>query len=64
MTGINCNLTLDIRHIPKHLPNTLEMLRLLNKEGFVHVFNDEATLTIHWLKSSGFFRKVKLQTST
>ncbi len=44
MTGINRNLTLDIRHIPKHLPNTPEMLRLLNKEGFVHIFKDEATM--------------------
>ncbi len=44
MSGINRKLTLDIRHIPKHLPNTPEMLKLLNKEGFVHVFKDEATM--------------------
>ena len=44
MTGINRDLTLDERHISKHIPNTPEMLRLLNKEGFVHVFKDEATM--------------------
>lgn len=44
MTGINPNLILDTRHIAKHIPNTPEMLRLLNKEGFVHVFKDEATM--------------------
>ena len=44
MTGINRDLTLDERHISKHIPNTPEMLRLLNKERFVHVFKDEATM--------------------
>jgi hypothetical protein len=42
MTGINRNLTLDTRHIP----NTPEMLRLLNKEGFVHVFGSPVPVVI------------------
>ncbi len=44
MTGINRNLTLDTRHIAKHLPNTPQMLRELKKKGSVHVFNDEGTM--------------------
>jgi hypothetical protein len=39
-TGLN----LGKRHTQKHLPNTPEMLNLLNKDGKAHVFNDEPTL--------------------
>ena len=38
------NLNLDGRHITKHLPDTPQMQRLLQKEGVAHVFNDEATM--------------------
>ncbi|MTJ49797.1 hypothetical protein [Dolichospermum sp. UHCC 0259] len=44
MSGIEKELTLDTRHIAKHLPDTPQMQRLLQREGFVHVFNDEATM--------------------
>ncbi|MDB9311620.1 hypothetical protein PN462_00800 [Spirulina sp. CS-785/01] len=44
MSGIDRSLTLDSKHIAKHLPDTPQMQKLLNKEGFVHVFNDAATL--------------------
>jgi hypothetical protein len=44
MSGISRELQLDYRHVPKHLPNTPQMQRLLQKEGAVHVFNDEATM--------------------
>lgn len=37
-------LSVDSRHVPKHLPNTPESQRLLQKEGMAHVFNDEATM--------------------
>ncbi|MFN9399141.1 MAG: DUF6972 family protein [Dolichospermum sp.] len=44
MSGIVKQLTLDTRHIAKHLPDTPQMQRLLQREGFAHVFNDEATM--------------------
>lgn len=44
MSGINRELTLDLKHIAKHLPNTPQMQRILQQEGSVHVFNDEATM--------------------
>jgi len=44
MSGINRELTLERRHIAKHLPNTAQMQRLFQKEGVAHVFNDEATM--------------------
>lgn len=44
MSGIDRSLTLDQKHIAKHLPDTPQMQKLLNKEGFVHIFNDAATL--------------------
>jgi hypothetical protein len=37
-------LTLDTKHVAKHIPDTLQMQRLLEKEGSAHVFNDEATM--------------------
>lgn len=45
MSGINRELTLDSRHIAKHLPDTPQMQRLLQQQGCAHVFNDEATMT-------------------
>ncbi|MEK0180313.1 MAG: hypothetical protein EAZ78_25000 [Oscillatoriales cyanobacterium] len=44
MSGINRQITLDSRHTAKHLPDTPQMRRLLNKGRAAHVFNDEATL--------------------
>jgi hypothetical protein len=44
MTGINHELSLDTKHVAKHLPNTPQMQKLLQQEGNVHVFNDQATM--------------------
>lgn len=44
MAGIKRELNLDPRHIAKHLPNTPQMQKLLQKEGVAHVFNDQATM--------------------
>lgn len=44
MTGISRQITLDSKQIAKHLPNTPQMQRLLNKGRAAHVFNDEATM--------------------
>lgn len=44
MSGINRPITLDSKHIAKHLPDTPQMRRLLNKGRAAHVFNDEATM--------------------
>jgi hypothetical protein len=44
MSGIDRELTLDSRHVAKHLPGTPQMKRLLQLEGAVHVFNDEETM--------------------
>lgn len=44
MSGINREIVLDPRHIPKHLPGTRQMQRLLNRGRAAHIFNDEATL--------------------
>jgi hypothetical protein len=44
MTGVDRELTLDLRHVAKHLPDTPQMQRLLQRSGSAHVFNDEATL--------------------
>ncbi|MBE9094618.1 hypothetical protein [Tychonema sp. LEGE 07203] len=44
MTGINRELSLDTKHVAKHLPDTSEMQNLLKQEGSVHVFNDRATM--------------------
>ena len=46
MSLIDRELTLDTRHVAKHLPDTYQMQRLLQKEGSVHVFNDETTLSM------------------
>jgi len=44
MSGIKRQITLDSRHIAKHLPDTPQMRRLLNKGRAAHVFNNEATM--------------------
>ena len=44
MSGINRPITLDSKHIAKHLPDTPQMRRLLNKGRAAHVFNNEATM--------------------
>jgi hypothetical protein len=44
MSGINLEITLDRRHLGKHLPNTPESNRLLRRGRSAHVFNDEDTL--------------------
>jgi hypothetical protein len=44
MNGIDREISLDRRHIAKHLPNTAQSNRLLRRGRSAHVFNDEATL--------------------
>lgn len=44
MTGINRELSIDTKHIAKHLPDTPQMQKLLQQEGSVHIFNDRATM--------------------
>ena len=44
MSLIDRKLTLDAKHVAKHLPDTPQTEQLLQKEGSVHVFNDEATM--------------------
>lgn len=44
MSGIEHEIVLDPRHIPKHLPNTPQVQRLLRRGRAVHVFNNEAAM--------------------
>jgi hypothetical protein len=44
MSGIDLEITLDRRHLDKHLPNTPQSNRLLQLGRSAHVFNDEDTL--------------------
>ncbi len=46
MSGIDRDITSDPRPslIDRHLPNTLQVQRLLRREGRAHVFNDRKTL--------------------
>jgi hypothetical protein len=46
MSGIKRNITPDPRSslINRHLPNTSQVQRLLQREGRAHVFNDRETL--------------------
>jgi hypothetical protein len=44
MRGIDYIITLDVRHLAKHLPGTAATNRLLRRGRAAHVFNDEATL--------------------
>lgn len=41
---IDLDLTLDSRHLAKHLPNTPQTQKPLEREGSVHLFRDRATL--------------------
>ena len=44
MSGIDRIITLDARHLAKHLLGTAATNRLLRRGRAAHVFNDEATL--------------------
>lgn len=44
MSGIDREIFFDPRHTAKHLPETSQVKRLLNRGRSAHVFNDEATL--------------------
>ena len=44
MSAIDREIFLDVRHLPKHLPNTSQAQRLLNRGQAVHVFNNEETM--------------------
>jgi hypothetical protein len=44
MSGINREIFLDPRHVPKHLPNTPQSQRLLQRGRSTHIFNDEDTM--------------------
>ena len=44
MSGINCEIFLDTKHISKHLPNTPQSRRLLLRGRAIHVFKDEDTM--------------------
>jgi hypothetical protein len=46
MSLIDRELTLDTKHVAKHLPDTPQMQHLLQKEGSAHIFIDEATIYI------------------
>jgi hypothetical protein len=46
MSGISRQITLDYRHVAKHLPDTPQMQRLLNKGIAAHIFKDEATMNL------------------
>ena len=46
MSGVDRDIVADPKQslIDRHLPETLQVQRLLRKEGKAHVFNDEATM--------------------
>ncbi|NJL41592.1 MAG: hypothetical protein HC899_36560 [Leptolyngbyaceae cyanobacterium SM1_4_3] len=44
MSGVDREISLDPRHIAKHLPNTSQVQRLLRRGRSAHVFNNEATM--------------------
>lgn len=44
MAGINFEIEIDVKHIPKHLPDTPQMKRLLKKGLSTHIFKDINTL--------------------
>ena len=46
MSLIDRELTLDTKHVAKHLPDSPQMQQLLQKEGSAHIFIDEATIYI------------------
>ena len=44
MSAIERKIFLDSRHLPKHLPDTHPVQRLLRRGQAAHVFNDEETM--------------------
>lgn len=44
MSGISYPIELDTKHLAKHLPNTPQAKRLLNKGLSIHIFKDIETL--------------------
>ncbi len=44
MSGIDREITLDLRHISKHLPDTVQAQTLLRRGRSVHVFHNQATM--------------------
>jgi hypothetical protein len=44
MSGIEREVSLDPRHLPKHLPDTPQVQRLLKRGQSAHVFNDQDTM--------------------
>ncbi len=44
MSGIDRDLVLDRKHLPKHLPNTPQSQRLLARGQSAHVFKNETTM--------------------
>jgi hypothetical protein len=44
MSGIEREIILDSRYIPRHLPDTPQTQRLLRRGRSAHVFNNEATM--------------------
>jgi hypothetical protein len=44
MSGVNYPVELDRKHLAKHLPNTTQVKRLLNKGLSAHVFKNIETL--------------------
>jgi hypothetical protein len=46
MSAIEREIFLDPRHLPKHLPDTPQVQRLLRRGKAAHVFNDEETMLL------------------
>ncbi len=44
MSAIEREIFLDPRHLPKHLPDTPQVQRLLRRGQSAHVFNDQETM--------------------
>jgi hypothetical protein len=44
MSGIEREITLDTRHVAKHLPDTPQVQRLLRRGRAAHIFKNAATM--------------------
>jgi len=44
MSGIEREITLDTRHVAKHLPDTSQVQRLLRRGRAAHIFKNAATM--------------------
>jgi hypothetical protein len=44
MSGVDQEVSLDLRYVQRHLPDTVPVQRLLRRGRAVHVFNDDATM--------------------